>query len=215
MFLGLAIFGTVFLSCRSLDCIIHLYVAANNFKNITLITAIYSASKLVVLYCLLHSYWNHSFLCRVIVYSELCSKKDPFLLFGVTVPCVLWMFMNIVDVYSVYYNTSIVPLLTSSVQSALYLLLIAALSRWVQLVRRQNGGRFQLNLLNVEEYTLFQYSAPTLIYPLAIVTWNIVLGNQSWQSKTATTLIYYIIVNCLVAAVIIGERWGIYIRIWV
>ena len=140
-----------------------------------------------------------------VVYLELCCKKDPFLLFGVTLSCVFWMFMNIVDVYSVYYNTSIVPLLVSSVQSVLYILLVASLARWVQLVRRQNGGRFQMNLLNVEEYTLFQYTAPTLLYPLAIVTWNIIFGNQSWQKKSATTLIYYISVNCVVAAVIIGK----------
>ena len=45
VFLGLAVFGAVFLSFRYLDCIIHMYVAANSFKNITLISAVYSASK--------------------------------------------------------------------------------------------------------------------------------------------------------------------------
>ena len=45
VFMGLAIFGAVFLSCRGLDCIMHLYIAAHNFKNITMVAAVYSASK--------------------------------------------------------------------------------------------------------------------------------------------------------------------------
>lgn len=47
VFMGLAVFGVVYLSCRSLDCILHLYVAAHNFKNITMVAAVYSASKLL------------------------------------------------------------------------------------------------------------------------------------------------------------------------
>lgn len=45
VFLGLALIGAVFVSCRSLNCIVHLYEAANSFKNITMMAAVYSASK--------------------------------------------------------------------------------------------------------------------------------------------------------------------------
>ena len=150
--------------------------------------------------------FHFCFHVSIIVYPELCNKKDPFILFGITLPCLFWMFLNTIEVYSVYYNTSIVPFLFSFLQCALYLLLIAALSRWVQLIRRQNGGRFQLNLLNVEEYTFIQYVIPTaILYPVAIFVWNFIANVQFWQTQSAATLIFYISVNCLFAAVIIGK----------
>eukprot|EP01035_Chromulina_nebulosa_P032824 gene32824-biopygen21207 len=44
VFLGLAIFGAVFLAFRSSDCILHVYIAAHNFKNIVMMAALYSAT---------------------------------------------------------------------------------------------------------------------------------------------------------------------------
>ena len=117
------------------------------------------------------------------------------------------MFLNTLEVYSVYYNTPLVPLLFSFLQSALYLLLLAAMARWVQLIRRQYGGRFQLNLLNVEEYTFIQYVIPTgILYPVAVFIWNYVARINFWQTLSDTTLIFYVSISCFFAAVIIGEE---------
>jgi hypothetical protein len=48
VFMGLAVFGGVFLLCRPFNCILHVYVALNNFKNITLIAAVYSSSEFFI-----------------------------------------------------------------------------------------------------------------------------------------------------------------------
>eukprot|EP01036_Dinobryon_divergens_P029744 gene29744-38884_t len=177
VFMGLAVFGGVFLLCRSLNCILHVYVALNNFKNITLIAAVYSS-----------------------IYPELCSKKDSFLTFSITLPTILWIFMNLVGVYSVYYNRPGVTSLLNLFYAALYPFLISSFVRWVQLVRRQNKGRFQMT---VDEYTFLQYITPTILYPFAILIWTLAVGSQSWQTMSAMTLIYYVAVSSLFAVVII------------
>ena len=48
IFFGLAFFGVMYLSCRSLDCIAHIYVASNNLKTISMVAAVYSASKIQI-----------------------------------------------------------------------------------------------------------------------------------------------------------------------
>eukprot|EP01035_Chromulina_nebulosa_P069246 gene69246-biopygen5676 len=77
--------------------------------------------------------------------------------------------MNLVGAYSVYYNRPGVTSLLNLFYTFLYVLLISSFFRWVQLVRRQNKGRFQLNILTVDEYTFLQYITPALLYPTAIV----------------------------------------------
>jgi hypothetical protein len=96
------------------------------------------------------------------------EKKDSFLLLGVTLPIIVWMFMNVLDVYSVYYNTPIVPLLVTVLNIMSYLSLIFAMLRWIMLVRKKNGGRIQMSLLNVDEYTFLFYIVPTLLYSTAL-----------------------------------------------
>jgi hypothetical protein len=61
-------------------------------------------------------------------------------------------------------------------------------ARWVVLVRRQNGGRFQMSVLNVEESTFLQY----------------VCGGFAWQNLSAATFIYYVALSSLFAVLIIG-----------
>lgn len=116
------------------------------------------------------------------------------------------MLTNIASAYAVYYNTAVVTLLFSILQCGIYVLLLAALARWVELIRRKYGGKFQTKLFNVEEYTFFQYIIPTIIYPTALLIWNFVAQIRFWQTMSATTLIFYVTVNCLFAAVIIGKK---------
>lgn len=124
------VIGTIYLSC-------HNYVAAKKFKNIKYVPIYGLHLTLLMLPC------------RITVYSELCSKKDSFFLAAVTPPYMLWMLVNVVNVYALlYYNTLLLPLLISFTQAILYVLLMAALIRWVQLIQRQNRGRFQ----NTEVY---------------------------------------------------------------
>ena len=47
VFMTLAIFGAVFLLCRSLKSIFHIYLAVYNFKNIAVVAAVYSTSEYV------------------------------------------------------------------------------------------------------------------------------------------------------------------------
>ena len=113
--------------------------------------------------------------------------------------------MNLVGAYSVYYNRPGVTSLLNLFYTFLYVLLISSIVRWVQLVRRQNKGRFQLNILTVDEYTFLQYITPALLYPTAIVFWTIASGGESWNALRAMTLIYYVAVSSLFAVVIIGR----------
>ena len=110
--------------------------------------------------------------------------------------------MNLVGAYSVYYNRPGVTSLLNLFYAALYPLLISSFVRWVQLVRRQNKGRFQMT---VDEYTFLQYITPALLYPTAIVFWTIASGGESWNALRAMTLIYYVAVSSLFAVVIIGR----------
>lgn len=123
-----------------------------------------------------------------------------------TLPLILWMFMNVLDVYSVYYGTSIIPVeVVGFLLCILFLSLISAVVRWVVLVRRQYGGNFQMNILNVEEYTFVQYMMATLLYPTAILIWNLTCGGFAWQNMSAATFIYYVALSSLFAVVIIGK----------
>ena len=81
--MALAIFGGVFLFCRSFESILHIYVAAYNFKNIALVAAVYSSSEFssVMLYykhyyyCYCHYYYSITY-CMVlnIVCLVLCGS---------------------------------------------------------------------------------------------------------------------------------------------
>ena len=148
------------------------------------------------------------FLCPlpVEVNPEMREKKDPYLLLGVTIPCIVWMLMNVVDVYSVYYDTPIIPLLITVLQVLMYLLLISAVARWVMLVRRKNDGRFQTNLLNVNEYTFLLYIVPALLYPTALLVWVLTIGANPWQELQELSLIFYASIGSVYAVVIIGEN---------
>ena len=116
------------------------------------------------------------------------------------------MFMNVLDVYSLYYGISIVPMLIKLLQCAIYISLISAVVRWVVLVRRQYGGHFQMNALNVEENTFLQYMMATLLYPTAILIWTVTCGGFAWQNLSAATFIYYVALSSLFAVLIIGNR---------
>lgn len=78
VFMGLAVFGVVYLSCRSLDCILHLYVAAHNFKNITMVAAVYSASKLLFTMYVLGIYVHHASISLSQFIRSYVTKKTPF-----------------------------------------------------------------------------------------------------------------------------------------
>ena len=150
--------------------------------------------------------WNK---CTVffffVVYPELCNKKDSFLLVNMTLPCILWMIMNVVDVYSVYYNTSMVPVLFTFLKFCCFLFLIAAFLRWVKLVQKQNGGRFQASNLSVEEHTFLQYIISFFMYATAIAIWILAVDAKPWQTLNATTLIFYVGIGSFFATVIIGK----------
>lgn len=114
--------------------------------------------------------------------------------------------MNVLDVYSVYYDKSFVPAqVVGFLLCVLFLSLISAVVRWVQLVRRQNGGHFQMNALNVEEYTFLPYMTAFFLYPTAILIWNFAKDGFAWQTLSAATFIYYVALSSLFAVVIIGK----------
>ena len=114
--------------------------------------------------------------------------------------------MNVVHAFSVFYDTEIIPLFFSLLQCFFYLLAIAATARWMLIVReRQNVGRFRMDLLTVEEFTFLQYWIPSLLYAPIVLIWNLSTGDYYWKTQSASTLIYYVSVSCLAAAVIIGE----------
>jgi hypothetical protein len=78
VFMGLAVFGVVYLSCRSLDCILHLYVAAHNFKHITMVAAVYSASKLLATMYVLCMYAHHNSMSLSQSIQSCVARKTPF-----------------------------------------------------------------------------------------------------------------------------------------
>ena len=89
---------------------------------------------------LFKAYFQFLCVCVFCFFSELCEKKDSFLLLTMTLPTIPWLFMNVVDVYSVYYNTSLAPFMTrllSCLPFASYILVIA---RWVMLAAKEVRG---------------------------------------------------------------------------
>ena len=171
-FLGSALISAIFVSCRSLNYIVHLYVTANSFYK----TSPWWLQYIQQVSCILFS---HSFVCLRVeyfvlhpVYPELrrWSKRDSFLLYGASLPCLVWIVMNVIHVFSVFYDTEMLPILFSLLQCAFYLLAFAATDRWMFIVReRQNVGRFCLDILTTEEYTFLQYWIPSLLYAPAVV----------------------------------------------
>lgn len=207
VFFGLAFFGVMFLCFRSFDCIAHIYVASNNMKTISLVASVYSSSKLQFLIVQLRSNLSNGAIliyANILVYPEICSKEDAFLLYGLTSAFLMWIVVNVASAYSVYYNVTILPLIFSSMQCFFYLVAVLSIGRWVQIVQR-NVGRFQLDKLTIEEYTFLQYLVPTLLYAPSVTLWNFIKRDMNWQTRSVETLIFYISANCLVAAIIIGE----------
>ena len=139
----------MYLSFRSLDSIVHIYVASNNLKTISLV----AASKIIQMLDSIFDFVRNCFcILRIIslpVYPELCSKKDPFLMYGLTSSFLIWIAANVASAYSVYYNVIVLPILFSVLQ--FYIIALLATGRWVQIVGTNDVGRFKVkNLLIIE-----------------------------------------------------------------
>ena len=110
-------------------------------------------------------------------------------------------------------------LFVATIQTLSLIMILAATIRWVQLVKtRQNVGRFNFKLLNLEEFTFLLFLSMTLSYSPLPTIWSFVTGDLYWNTHTAATLIYLMCVNVVFGALIIGEdvtEWQLYHCIYI
>lgn len=139
------------------------------------------------------------------VYPELKSKDDKIFYVGFTIPFALWIVGNILVVYSFYFDTQAVSVLSAVLPYICYFMCLGISIRWFQLVKaRQNVGRFVFKLLNLEEFTFLLFWIAALSYAPLSALWNVITGDLNWKTHTAENLIFLMCTQVIFGAVLIG-----------
>ena len=139
------------------------------------------------------------------VYPELLSKNDDFLFYGISIPMSLWGVGQVLIVYSLYYDWTVVPFIAGSLQILCFIVAVAATFRWIYLVTKtQRVGRFDVSLLTLEEFTFFLHWIPSLLYAPLPTLWGFITGDVLWKTHTVENLIFIMSCHVLSGAVIIG-----------
>lgn len=112
--------------------------------------------------------------------------------------------------YSFYFDNWVLSTFLVVLQISSVFLVFTAFFRWIQLVKvRQNVGRFDMKLLNLEEFTFLLFIGMAIIYYPLFAAWNIIGGNLNWKFKTAEDLIFHMGNHVLFGALIVGELFDI------
>jgi len=191
-------FSIIFLSCRELNSIAEIYVAAQNIRVIVLLAVIYYAGKLLDCFCThVHYQIFWSFLLLyfllfvfVLVLPELKSKKDSFILKGFSFVCGLYCLSKVLETYSVYFSSDSLSVVTGITYSAFTALGIYCILRWLNIIAvRQNTRFLQFSRLTIDEYASILYVVPYLSQ-IATMIWNAYAGEYTWLDRSEGSLIF-------------------------
>ena len=117
----------------------------------------------------------------------------------------LWYIGQVLIVYSMYYDWTVAPFIIASLHILCFFVAFFATFRWVYLVKKNHRvGKFDVNLLTLEEFTFFLYWLPSLMYAPLPTLWGIITGDVLWKSHTVECLIFIMSCHVFSGAVIIG-----------
>ena len=109
-------------------------------------------------------------------------------------------------VYSLYWDSMAILTAAGAILGLCYLHAIVCTCRWLQLVTaRQRLDRFDINHLNLEEFTFFLYWAPVLVFVPMPPLWNLITGDLCWKTHSAENLIFLMINNFVLGSITIGK----------
>lgn len=165
--------------------------------------AIYFASK-SLFYSVFQSPTNDK-LVTFSVFPELRNKADNFLHNSILTIFSGWSLASVLLTYSLYWDSAAISIAGGIIQGLCYLYAIYCTRRWIQLVReRQRSDRFDVNQLDLEEFTFLLYWAPLLVFVPMPLLWNLFTGDFWWKTHSAENLIFLMISNFVLGSITIG-----------
>ena len=141
------------------------------------------------------------------VYPELSSKLDKTFDFYLFSSLIFWLVSNILVAFTVYFNSSIIGILSVVFQLGLLVPLFYCLFRWMKMIAaKQHAPFIRFDRLTTDEYAAFSYVAPILLSTIAVLLYGLSSGELSWQSRSERGLLVHIAVIYTVHMTLIRKK---------
>ena len=190
--LALGMFNIIFLRCRELDSIAAVYVGMNFVRANFLLSAVSYAGRQSFYYCCpLFNISSPSLPTYPVsaVYPEI-SKFRFIVHYGVSFAIIGFYLANILTVYTVLYDSRLISIASTVVQTIQIIAVIISFSLWVRKIAEKQRATFiHFDKLTTDEYATFSYILPMILNAIAQFVYPFSFGEISWQSRSSGALL--------------------------
>ena len=126
------------------------------------------------------------------MYPELSSKFDKILDYGLFYAFVCWLVTNILIAYTVYFDSSILGIVTTILKVGIVVFAVFWFSHWMKMIaRKQNVTFIQFDRLTTDEYAALSYVLPLIVSAIGQLLYSLCSREESWQNRSYTGLIVH------------------------